>query len=290
MTIYRNQKLSPNGFANEVASRMTQAYREVKVVPGDGFLLCVSHPNCETMSIPLYNHYSMAMKATVADREHIFRFLIQSAQPAKPTERWSDVSPRIVPMVRRADSISAQMNLVTRPVTSNVAVNLVFDSDFSISHLSERNLRAWEISQTEAWRIAYENLSRASFFTHFDKPGGAMMVEGVDGCASSFLLLPPCTFAGSWGNGTVVVPVSKDAIFIFRTDNLDRLNSNLKSAIQMYAEDPRQLSPVPYVWTASGPTEWVPLAEHPCFEAVGLARRMFDGSNDGRFVGPLRYS
>jgi hypothetical protein len=278
MTIFRNKKQSPNGFANEFASRLRETYPEAKVKPGDGYFLCVTHPEGGTVNVHLHNHYAMAMKATGEEREHVLRFAVHSAQPVKSPETWADVAAKILPVVRSTNWVSAQTNLVLRPLAQRVVVALAINSDFSISYLSENNCRIWGVNEAEVWEAAYANLARASFFTHFDEANGVMMVEGADGFSSSLMLLPPRTFAGSWGDDAVVVPVSRDEIFLFGTSDRHRLNVNLGSAIQMYAHDPRQLSPVPYIWSPTGPIEWKPEADDPSFDVVALAQRILQGS------------
>jgi hypothetical protein len=276
MTIFSRTKQSPNAFANEFAERLYQAYPGAQIKPGDGYALRIAHTDGQVVLANLHNHYAMAMQTTGEEREHVLRFAVQSAHPPKSPVTWDEAASKLLPAVRAASWVSAQVNLVVRPLAPHVVVAVAIDSEFSISYVSDSNLQQWGVSLADVWRVAYENLSRSAFAAHIDESNGVVMLEGMDGFSSSLMLLPPQTFAGSWGDDAVIVPVSRDEVFLFRTTDREQLNINLGSAIQMYAQDPRQLSPVPYVWGANGPSEWAPADGDPSCDVVALAQRILE--------------
>jgi hypothetical protein len=156
-------------------------------------------------------------------------------------------------------------------------VQLLTAIDFpdSMSFVTSDDLRTWAVTQAEAERAAVANLTSQPAPVGLAGPVG--MVMGPDGYASSWLAAPT-SLAGvtseRFGPDPVIIAVGRDQVRVVDSTNAEAITAQLTEAIDAYREEPRQLSPVPYLIGSDRVEPWGPPTGHPAYNLVQHAQRL----------------
>jgi hypothetical protein len=102
------------------------------------------------------------------------------------------------------------------------------------------------------------------------------LVLGPDGYASSWLAAPDVLrrAVGHLGPDIVALAPGRDGLRLVDASATDAVVSQLKEVLAAYPNEPRQLSPVPYLVNDDGVVPWGPPAGHPAARLVHRAERL----------------
>lgn len=256
----------------------------------DGFALEVNTPDGQSATVYLRNIYADVQHLYGQERAARLRGFLLGTMTADRPAAWYDAAPRLLPAVRPtkwanvplpiarstklpAGSAVASVPFCT-PLAPFVKVVCAIDSELSMSFATEVDLAAWDVTGEEALRTAIANLAAKPCEAH--RNGAAATIDGPDGYASSWLAAPAALsrVAMDIASNVVAVALGRDELVLVDTDHYEATAQILGLALEQYQSATRQLSPVPYLVTATGVEPWTPPAGHPAGPAVDMANHV----------------
>lgn len=281
MSWLRRRRTSPeDAFAEQIAAlARSELGAEVAVRPG--FSLHLRLPDGTDATLNLGTIFREAQELGTAERDDFLRRTLLGMAPSRP-RTWEDAAPRLLPAVRAVSWAAAlDPDSWRRPLAPFVTLLCAIDSEHSISFVTESDLRAWGVDGDEASRRAAANLGEHA--VEVAAGPGVALIEGPDGYASSWLVVPSLVgrVAARMGGEVVAVAVERDALLLVDVADHAVAVERLGEAIDRYLQAPRQLSPVPYVVGEGVVRPWQPPSGHPAAPLVDRARHLLANQEYG---------
>jgi hypothetical protein len=261
-------------FAEEVAGLASDLLGATVEHDGE-FSLRISPPGSDPVVLHLDNLYAETRLLSDEERGFRIRAAIWAGVPDSRAATWEEAATRLLPAVRPAVSmLSAGPNPVRRSLVPFVDLVVTLDLGHSISLVVDEDLAAWQVDARTAFSTAIQNLSDTG-----------LQLEQVD---SGFVVISPDSYGSAWlglpelvgevlsglGGPYVLVAPSRDALRLVPLHDDKAVTGSVERALSDYQNEPRPVSPVPYVVVDEELRPWAPPVAHPAHELVRVANRV----------------
>lgn len=224
----------------------------------------------------LANQFFEYAQAAPAERERIVLFAAQGIRdacepaplPLDPVEARASLRPRIR---HRAQSYLASLQSGSAdplfvPVSTDLGVEVVYDTPSNIVSLPAETLARWGLTAEEGLSVAVDNLRRSSA-QPFRQAGDGVWVASVGDCYDSARLLLTDEIGRLRVDGApVALPANRDTLLVTGTANLGGLYRMLEAALDTL-DRPRMDTLQPVVLTHGAWRDWLPVPSHPMWSA-----------------------
>jgi hypothetical protein len=166
--------------------------------------------------------------------------------------------------------------MVRRSLAPFVKLCFVVDFDHAIGYVSERNLSTWQVDFDTLKQAARDNL--LSDGLDLARSGLVTSVLGPEGYVSSWLAVPRALLSAvdEAVPGVVVIAPGRDQLRPVSLADPDMLAAEVEQATAAYLNEPRQISPAPYLVEGDRLTPWEPSSGHPAAPPVQRSHRLLD--------------
>ncbi len=236
----------------------------VKAEKGPGFAIRFNRPGDTPVTMNLQNVFLEAGRLSGEERASRLRTAVLGVVPGPRPHSWKEVAPRLRPAVRNPSSTAITgMGLLRRAMLPFVDLAYAIDYEHSMSFVSENDLVAWGVDQVQVEEQAVANLGAEQL--QVGRVGSIAVLLGPDGYTSSWLAAPERIrrVASDIGSDVVVVASTRDQVELVDTASHFETVKVLENGLAAYEEEPRRLSPVPYLVRDDGLEVWDPPPGHP---------------------------
>ncbi|MBO0728194.1 MAG: hypothetical protein J2P57_02975 [Acidimicrobiaceae bacterium] len=270
----RHKRSSRDDFAREMA-RLVREITGVKPQIRPDFSLSIVSRD---VTMNLENIFAECARREPAERLELMRRAIRGVfdHPPKPTT-WAEAAPRLMPAVRATSvaALAGRDGAIRRQLVPFVQLMCAIDFPDSMTFATESDLKTWGVSQTEAEQAAGANLVANAI--DLAVVGPVATILGPDGYCTSWLATPATLWpmvSKLFGHDSVIIPVSRDHVKIVDTSDPKVICRQLTDALAAFPEEPRQVSPVPYLIREDHIETWDPPPDHPAVPLIQHAERL----------------
>lgn len=212
----------------------SEAEQELFGVPGP------ASPYPLELVVPLERLYQEWLAASLAASEDLLRHTAGMVLMGNTPGMAEDAASHLLPIVRnsaeRGQAILAAARgyspLLFRPLCEGLEVGLAYHRGRVVHRVAQSHLKAWDMSEGEAFKAAYANLRARSTAPLLPSPQGVFGGGWNDGYDSSRMLLPELIEASvSTGRPVVMVP-TRGMLMVCSDQNEAALDAMLKTAIE----------------------------------------------------------
>jgi Protein of unknown function (DUF1444) len=236
-----------------------QFVNEVLKVVGEKFPLVKIARAEQPFSMRINGHiasleslYRMSVLRPESTRRHVERWIVELLRAAEGTPdldgTFEELRPRILPMILPENADPHQLS-VTQPLVDGLAIAYGIDNDRTISHVTQKRLKKWNVAIDDLHEAALENLTlrSQSISAHAaqDDAGDIELIlfQTMDGYDASRLLLPDLhgKLREHLGSPFAAGIPNRDILLCFRNseETVGRLQPRIQSD---YAQMPHQVS------------------------------------------------
>jgi hypothetical protein len=272
----RLKKTPKEQFSDEIAG-VVRELLGVKPEVRPDFALAIPQAVGEPMIMFLTNVYAESLRLTGEARKGRLRTAVLAMTDTKKPTSWEEVAARLLPAVRAVSwaAVGAPAGVMRRPLVPFVQLCTAVDSLHAMTFVTDKDLRQWGVDRDVVERTAVANLTAMS--VEIRQAGPVGLIVGPDGYVSSWLAVPAWLWrlvSDHFGPDTIALAPSRDQLRLVDTSDTDVVMGQIKEVLDGYMDEPRQLSPVPYLIRENRIEPWDPPPAHPAYGLVQRARRV----------------
>jgi hypothetical protein len=212
----------------------------------------------------LSNVYSNYCSAPRNKRSSVLAEFVRSAAeipslPVIPSE-FATAKPFLMPAIRdgaylsifrllqrRGGKADRAPEVVTKPLAGGLIVDLVYDTERSITSIDRDSFEKWGVSLEEAFSAAKDNLWDRTDPERMAGQGGVYWSEWGDSYDSSRILLPELIYRLAVDGDPIAFVPNRNALWVMGTKNSAGLAAILKDGAESHFKRGHPLSPDLYV-------------------------------------------
>jgi hypothetical protein len=262
-------------FAEEVAGLASDLLGATVEHDSAEFSLRITPPGSHPVVLHLDNLYAETRLLSDEERGFRIRAAIWACAPDSRAATWQEAATRLLPAVRPAASVlSGGPNPLRRPLVPFVDLVVTVDLGHSISLVVYEDLASWQVDARTAFSTAIQNLSDTGL--QLEPVDSGFVVISPDSYGSAWLGLPELVgeVSSSLGGPHLLVAPSRDALRLVPLHDDEAVAASVERALSDYQNEPRPVSPVPYVVVDEELRPWAPPVAHPAHELVRVAKRV----------------